>query len=245
MARSSQRRSDVQLIAVTGGLLIGAAVLVAAGLLFATRGADSPECPLLRAGSLSDIEELVELGPVLQTGGEGCAYWLDSDGRSVVAYRVEARDSSCSLEASTNEQLVTTYSCGGKDVDPATLDRYPTWFPIENGVETLLVDLRPDRPCDAYDLGLADGLRDRLDDGGAVLISTLDCGDLWLAPDGSGTPAAVVIDTADCTIERDEFGRLRCNGEEVDAARVPAYPSEVVTLDDGDHLVVDLTAPPQ
>jgi hypothetical protein len=236
----------VQLIVVTASLVVGAAVFVAAGLIFATRGADSPECTLQQVGSTEDrIATIEEGGPTLLPSGGDCDFWLDVEDGRLVAYRVEPRDRDCTVDQTTDEELVTTYTCGGEEVAASDLDRYPTWFPIVNGVDTVFVDLREDRPCDAYDLGVSSALDERLAGGGAVLVSTPDCGDFWLAPDQSGNAMVVVTETDDCTIERDAGGDLLCDGDETGAAQVPAYPVETVTDDDGnERLVVDLTATP-
>jgi hypothetical protein len=246
MTTAAQRRSDVQLIVVTASLVIGAAVFVAVGLLLTTRGADSPECTLHQAGATDDlVASIEEGGPSLRASGEDCGYWLDVADGEVVAYRVEPRDRECTVRQSTNEDLVTTYTCGGEEVDASELDRYPTWMPIVDGVDAVFVDLRADRPCDAYDLGVASALDERVAESGAVLVTIPDCGELWLAPDQSGNAMVVVTDTDDCAIERDAGGDLLCGDDEVGAAQLPAYPAEAVTDDDGnERLVVDLTASP-
>jgi hypothetical protein len=245
VATAAQRRSDTQLIVVTVGLLVGAAALVAVGLLVATDRADSPRCALQLAGEVRNLTRTIEEGgPILQTGGDGCAYWVDLAGGELVAYRVQPRGRDCVVDARTNRELVTTYSCGGERLGRADLDRYPTWHPVDDGLETLLVDLRPDRPCDAYELGVATALDDRVRDGGAVLVDVPDCGRFWLAPDQSDVATPVVTRTDDCRLDRDATGDLRCGDDVVDAGRVPGYPTTHVERDGEDRLVVDLTAHP-
>lgn len=245
MATAAQRRSDTQLIVVTVGLLMAAAALIGVGLLAATDDADSPECTLQLAGEVRNLEETIaEGGPILQTGGNDCAYWVDLSGGKLVAYRVEPRGLDCVVDARTSEDLETTYTCGGEEIRPGELDRYPTWLPVEDGLQTLLVDLRPDRPCDAYELGVGAALDERVREDGAVLVSVPDCTDFWLAPDQSGVATPVVTRTDDCTLERDPTGDLLCDGEEVDASRLPRYPTDLVERDGELRLVVDLNASP-
>ncbi len=250
MATPDQRRSDIQLVVVATALVIGAGLLIVAGLYFGTRGADSPECSLQRAGSAVDIESLIDEGGVLfQSGGAGCAYLLDTDvaslpatARGLVAYRAEPRDRDCTVNFSVSEELVTTYTCGGVEIPASDLDRYATWHPIEGDFETLLVDLRGDRACDRYDVLDREELTDRLAGNGAVLVVVPDCTDFWLALDVSGAPTAVVTSVRDCMIERNVAGRLTCNGDEIAADRIPAFPTSA--SNDGTRYLVDLTATP-
>lgn len=137
---SSFRRSDAKILAAATIAILLAGGLIAAGLLAATRGDRSTVCRQLEVGLVSEIRSTLEDGgPYLATGGGSCSFWLAIDENGdIVAYKIR-QPGGCTLELRRGER----WACGGKTLDPTTLDQYPVRTKTVENVDTLVVDLAP------------------------------------------------------------------------------------------------------
>jgi len=134
-----QRRGDVRLIAFAALLVIAAGGLIAVGLLAAIGRGSSPTCGVLRLGAADTIRQQVEDGgPYFTTGGGDCGFWVALDGGDIVAYKLHLAGKSCTVRFRNDR-----YSCGGETIEPADLAQYPTSIQTIDGIDTLIVDLRP------------------------------------------------------------------------------------------------------
>ena len=137
---SSFRRSDAKIIVAATIAVLLAGGLIAAGLLAATRGARSTVCRPLDVGLASEIRSTLEDGgPYLATGGGSCSFWLAIDENGdIAAYKIR-QPHGCTLELKRGER----WECGGKTLDPTTLDRYPVRTRTVENQDTIVVDLSP------------------------------------------------------------------------------------------------------
>ncbi|MDQ1518965.1 MAG: hypothetical protein QOI55_38 [Actinomycetota bacterium] len=133
-----QRRSDIQLIAVSAVLVIVAGALIALGLMTALRGGNSPTCARLRLGAADSIRQQVDDGgPFFTTGGGSCGFWVALDGGDIVAYKLHVPGRDCTVRYRNDR-----FSCGGQPIASADLAQYPTSIQTISGIDTLIVDLR-------------------------------------------------------------------------------------------------------
>jgi len=122
-----------------------AGFLIAGGALVATRGGKNVVCPQLNIGSVADIRRLLlNGGPVFQTGGASCGFWLALDDGDVVAYKVTqaAGTGTCSLKLKRDH-----WECGGRVVVPSDLAQYPVQTKTIDNIDAVIVDLRPPVPA--------------------------------------------------------------------------------------------------
>ena len=137
MATARARKSDVKIIVATT-----VAVLLAAGLLGAfiyegTHSSGSLVCPNLNVGSATDIRRtLTNGGPIFQTGGASCGFYLALVDGDIVAYKAE--QPGCTLRLKRDH-----WECGGQVVPDDRLAQYPVAIQTVHGFDAVIVDLRP------------------------------------------------------------------------------------------------------
>jgi len=122
-----------------------AGFLIAGGALVATRGGKNVVCPQLNIGSVADIRRLLlNGGPVFQTGGASCGFWLALDAGDVVAYKVTQATGTgtCSLKLKRDH-----WECGGHVVAASDLAQYPVQTKTIDNIDAVIVDLRPPVPA--------------------------------------------------------------------------------------------------
>jgi len=113
--------------------------VIAVGLYVSLDKGDQVTCGQLRVGMVSDIRKTLETdGPSLRSGGNDCGFLLALEGNDIVAYRLEVPGRTCLLQPRGNE-----LHCGNEAVDPNQLQRYPTSIESTDGIDAVVVDLRP------------------------------------------------------------------------------------------------------
>ena len=133
----SSRSADAKLIAGATVAVLFAGLLIAGATWFATRGADSPVCPLLNIGSAAGIRNGLEQGgPYPQTGGGGCTFWLALVDGDIVAYKAR-QPGECTLRWRRDH-----WDCGGERVAAAGLAEYPVTIRTVGDSDAVFVDLR-------------------------------------------------------------------------------------------------------
>jgi hypothetical protein len=138
---SRSRRSDIKLLVSATVAVLLAGFLIAGGILVATRGGKSTVCPQLNIGAAVDIRRtLLNGGPVFQTGGAECGFWLALADGEVVAYKVtqSAGGASCTLKLKRDH-----WECDGQVVEPNDLAQYPVTTRTIDKIDAVIVDLRP------------------------------------------------------------------------------------------------------
>jgi hypothetical protein len=140
----SRRSSDIRLIVFSVFLVLAAGGLILVGILASIRGGDAPECSRLAIGPADSIREDLAAGPEFRTGGGGCSFFLSLDGGDIVAYstRIDERDCTVTYRDAA-------YFCDGQQVGTDELTQYPTAIETIDGIDALIVDLRP--PADRTD----------------------------------------------------------------------------------------------
>jgi len=134
----ASRSGDIKLIvgATLAVLLVG--FLIAGAALVATRGKGSLVCPELNIGAAADIRSTLENGgPVFQTGGAGCGFWLALVDNDIVAYKAD-QPQGCTLKLKRDH-----WECGGATVAEDTLAQYPVAVRTVSNIDAVFVDLRP------------------------------------------------------------------------------------------------------
>ncbi len=117
-----------------------AGFLIAAGLLVATRGGKSTTCQPIHL-SASDVRTRLDQGPFFDTGGGSCAFWFALDDGDIVAYKAIQPDG-CVLHRKRDH-----WECPvGTTRDPAGLAQYPVTIQSIQGVDAVVVELRPTTP---------------------------------------------------------------------------------------------------
>jgi len=132
------RSSDIKLIAGATVAVLMAGLLIAGGLLVATRGSKSLVCPELNVGSATDIRRTLQNGgPYPQTGGGSCTFYLALVDGDIVAYKVK-QPSGCTLLLKRDH-----WECGGATIDATDLAQYPVNVRTIDRIDAVIVDLRP------------------------------------------------------------------------------------------------------
>ncbi len=139
MATARARKSDVKLIVGATVAVLLAGFFIAGAVLVATRSRGSLVCPSLNVGSASEIRRtLTNGGPIFQTGGASCGFYLALVDGDIVAYK--AKQPTCTLRLKRDH-----WECGGRVVPDDELTQYPVAIQTVHGIDAVIVDLRPVR----------------------------------------------------------------------------------------------------
>ena len=244
-ASPTGHRADIRFVLIVAAAVVVVGMSVAAALLLVTGGAESEDCGLLRAGLTNGIRtNLHDGGAYALTRGSGCSFILDqTDGDAaaggIVAYRVEVPGRDCSVRWQGSRGR---YVCGGAEIAPDQIGRWPTWTTFESGAEFLMVDLTPDDPCDAYRLGDPESVAERIDEAPALIEVPACDAAFWIALDSGGAVATIAARGPDgCTVQRADDGSVRCGDAPVGPDDLPGPPVRKFDTDEGEVLAVDLT----
>jgi hypothetical protein len=135
-----RRKSDIKLIAgaTVAVLLVG--FFIAGAMIVTTRGSSGPSCGQLDIGLASGVRSDIEHGPLFQTGGGDCGFWLALDNGDITAYRA-IQPSGCTLDWQGDH-----WDCGGRTLTADELRQYPVSIQTRNGVDTVVVNLGTPAP---------------------------------------------------------------------------------------------------
>lgn len=137
---ATRRSSDLTLILLSAFAVLAAGALIAAGIWVTTaRGDRSTGCGLLRLGTADEVRARLEAGgPEYASAGASCDYWLALDAGDVVAYRTSLAGRDCTVRLGGGE-----FRCGDDPVPPEELEQYPLRVEDIDGVDVVVIDLRP------------------------------------------------------------------------------------------------------
>jgi hypothetical protein len=137
VATARSFKSDAKLIIGATVAVLLAGFLIAGAALIASGSRGSLVCPSLNVGSASDIRRtLTNGGPIFQTGGASCGFYLALVDGNIVAYKAE--QPGCTLQLKRDH-----WECGGHTVPDDQLAQYPVSIQTVHDVDAVIVDLRP------------------------------------------------------------------------------------------------------
>jgi hypothetical protein len=136
----AKRKGDIKVIVGATIAVLFVGFFIFGAMMMTTGGGSGPTCPRLNIGLASDVRNTLNNGPYFQTGGGNCGFTLALDNGDIAAYKVQ-QPSGC-----TAQWKFDHWDCSGRRVAASSLAKYPVSIVTKNGVDTVVVDLRPPAP---------------------------------------------------------------------------------------------------